>query len=541
VYFLPDSLYTTIGLIGWKPQGIKVRLFTTVAALRCYLRQARAEQLNSELEVGLVPTMGALHAGHLSLIKEAQKENDLVVVSIFVNPLQFGPTEDFHRYPRQLESDRQLCEQAGVDVIFAPTAAELGVVNQESSLPVTQVIPPEPMISLMCGRSRSGHFQGVATIVAKLLNIVQPEKAYFGQKDAQQLAIIRRLVKDLNFPIKIVGCPIIREASGLALSSRNQYLTPEQKAEAAILYQGLKEAEIAFYKGEVKSQQLMAIVKAQLARVPSLQTEYVELVHPNTLKPLTEIEEVGLLAIAARLGSTRLIDNIILSKRQPIVAIDGPAGAGKSTVARSVAQNLGLLYLDTGAMYRALTWLVLKSGISVNDEPGVTEIASTCQIDLRMSDNPQTGVRVWINGQECTQEIRSIEVTSNVSAIAAQKAVRDELVKQQRQWGEKGGLVAEGRDIGTYVFPDAELKIFLTASVEERARRRRTDLQNQGAAELSLEKMQKDLSERDWKDSHRDIAPLQKATDAIEIQTDGLSITQVTEQITTLYWEKINR
>lgn len=541
VYFLANSLYTTIGLIGWKPQGIKVRLFTTVAALRCYLRQARAEQLNSELEVGLVPTMGALHAGHLSLIKEAQKENDLVVVSIFVNPLQFGPTEDFHRYPRQLENDRQLCEQAGVDVIFAPTAAELGVVHQENSLPVTQVIPPEPMISLMCGRSRLGHFQGVATIVAKLLNIVQPEKAYFGQKDAQQLAIIRRLVQDLNLPVKIVGCPIIREPSGLALSSRNQYLTPEQKAEAAILYQGLKETEIAFYKGEVKSQQLIAIVKAQLARVPSLQTEYVELVHPNTLKPLTEIEEVGLLAIAARLGSTRLIDNIILSKRQPIVAIDGPAGAGKSTVARSVAQNLGLLYLDTGAMYRALTWLVLKSGISVNDEPGVTEIASTCQIDLRMSDHPQNGVRVWINGQECTQEIRSLEVTSNVSAIAAQKAVRDELVKQQRQWGEKGGLVAEGRDIGTYVFPDAELKIFLTASVEERARRRRADLQNQGAAELSLERMQKDLSERDWKDSHRDIAPLQKANDAIEIQTDGLSITQVTEQITTLYREKINR
>ncbi|MBE9226001.1 bifunctional pantoate--beta-alanine ligase/(d)CMP kinase [Phormidium sp. LEGE 05292] len=521
-----------------------MRLFTTVAALRCYLRQARAGQLNCEFEVGLVPTMGALHAGHLSLIAEAQKENDVVVVSIFVNPLQFGPTEDFHKYPRQLEFDRQLCEQVGVDVVFAPTAAELGVVSQEqvkkeeSSLPVTQATPPAPMVSLMCGRSRPGHFQGVTTIVAKLFNIVQPEKAYFGQKDAQQLAIIRRMVQDLNFPVKIVGCPIIREPSGLALSSRNQYLTPEQKAEAAILYQGLKQAETAFYEGEVKSQELIAIVKAQLARVPSIQTEYVELVHPDTLKPLAEIKEVGLLAIAARLGSTRLIDNILLSKRQPIVAIDGPAGAGKSTVARLVAQNLGLLYLDTGAMYRALTWLVLKSGISVDDRPGVTEIASTCQIELRMSDIPETGVRVWINGQECTQEIRSIEVTSNVSAIAAQKAVRDELVKQQRQWGEKGGLVAEGRDIGTHVFPDAELKIFLTASVEERARRRRTDLQNQGEAELSLERMQKDLSERDWKDSNRDIAPLQKATDAIEIQTDGLSIAQVTEQITSLYWEK---
>ncbi|MFB2878639.1 bifunctional pantoate--beta-alanine ligase/(d)CMP kinase [Floridanema aerugineum] len=523
-----------------------MRLFTTVAALRCYLRQARAGQLNSEFEVGLVPTMGALHAGHLSLIEKARKENDVVVVSIFVNPLQFGPTEDFHKYPRQLEFDRQLCEKVGVDAIFSPTAAELGVVGAihespvpgETALPVTQVIPPSPMISLLCGRSRQGHFQGVTTIVAKLLNIVQPENAYFGQKDAQQLAIIRRMVQDLNFPVKIVGCPIIREPSGLALSSRNQYLTPEQKAEAAILYQGLKQAEIAFEKGEVKSQPLIAIVKAQLARVSSVATEYVELVHPNTLKPLTEIEEVGLLAIAARLGSTRLIDNIILSKRQPIVAIDGPAGAGKSTVARSVAQSLGLLYLDTGAMYRALTWLVIKSGISVDDEPGVTEIASTCQIDLGMSDDPQTGVRVWINGEECTQEIRSLEVTSKVSAIAAQKAVRDELVKQQRQWGEKGGLVAEGRDIGTHVFPDAELKIFLTASVAERARRRRADLQASRGLDLSLEKMQQDLSERDSKDSNRDIAPLRKATDAIEIYTDGLSIAQVTEQITNLYREK---
>ncbi|MFB2935180.1 bifunctional pantoate--beta-alanine ligase/(d)CMP kinase [Aerosakkonemataceae cyanobacterium BLCC-F154] len=523
-----------------------MRLFTTVAALRCYLRQARAGQPNSEFEVGLVPTMGALHAGHLSLIEKARKENNLVVVSIFVNPLQFGPTEDFHKYPRQLEIDRQFCEPAGVDVIFAPTPAELGIIPlakvtpEESSLPVTEVIPPAAMISVMCGRSRLGHFPGVTTIVAKLFNIVQPDKAYFGQKDAQQLAIIRRMVQDLNFPMKIVGCPIIREPSGLALSSRNQYLTPEQKAEATILYQGLKQAEIAFHKGEVKSQQLIAIVKAQLARVSSLQTEYVELVHPNTLKPLTEIEEVGLLAIAARLGSTRLIDNILLDKRLPIVAIDGPAGAGKSTVARSVAQTLGLLYLDTGAMYRALTWLVLKSGISVDDRPGVTEIASTAQIDLRMSDDPQTGVRVWINGQECTQEIRSVEVTSNVSAIAAQKAVRDVLVQQQQQWGEKGGLVAEGRDIGTHVFPDAELKIFLTASVAERARRRRADLLASGEAELSLEKMQKDLSERDWKDSNRDIAPLQKAADAIEIQTDGLSITQVTEQIASLYWEKTN-
>jgi len=520
-----------------------VLLFTTVAALRCYLLQARTRQQESSLQVGLVPTMGALHKGHLSLIKQAREENDLVIVSIFVNPLQFGPTEDFHRYPRELEKDRQLCEQAGVDLVFAPSPAEIGLGSRENgknlSQSLTQAIPPVAMTSVMCGRSRPGHFQGVATIVTKLLNLVQPTNAYFGQKDAQQLAIIRRIVADLNIPVEIVACPIVREASGLAMSSRNKYLTSEQKQQASTLYQGLKQAEFAFAQGELRSQQLIAAVEAQLARVPSIQPEYVELVHPDTLKPLDQIEEVGLLAIAAKLGSTRLIDNILLCNRQPIVAIDGPAGAGKSTVARSVAQSLGLLYLDTGAMYRALTWLVITSGISVNDEPSVAEIASTSTIELRMSDDPETAVRVFLNNQECTQEIRSLEVTNNVSAIAAQKAVRSELVKQQRQWGEKGGLVAEGRDIGTNVFPDAELKIFLTASVEERARRRQQDLQNQGEHNLSLEKMQQSLSERDRKDSNREVAPLQKAADAIEIRTDGLSAVEVTQRIVNLYQLKI--
>lgn len=520
-----------------------MRLCTTVVALRCYLRQARAGQFETEPQIGLVPTMGALHAGHLSLIERARQENDIVVVSIFVNPLQFGPTEDFQKYPRQLEKDRQLCEQAGVDVIFAPTAEEIIMSNRKSEptqqMSVTQVVPQLAMTSVMCGRSRKGHFQGVATIVTKLFNLVEPTTAYFGQKDAQQLAIIRCLVADLNFPVEIVGCPTLREPSGLALSSRNQYLTAEQKQQASVLYRGLKQAQVAFRAGERKTAALVADVEAELAKVPAIEPEYIELVHPSTLIPLEEIKEVGLLAIAARLGSTRLIDNILLSSHLPIVAIDGPAGAGKSTVARLVAQSLGLLYLDTGAMYRALTWLVLKSGISVNDQPAVAEIASQCQIELRMSDDPQSPVRVWINGSECTQEIRSMEVTSQVSAIAAQKAVRSELVKQQRQWGEKGGLVAEGRDIGTHVFPNAELKIFLTASVEERARRRQHDLQIQGEQHLSLERMQQDLSERDWKDSHREVAPLQKSADAVEILTDGLSVADVTALIVNLYREKV--
>lgn len=524
-----------------------MRLFTTIAALRCYLRLCRLDKSKPELAIGFVPTMGALHVGHLSLIERARQENDIVIVSIFVNPLQFGPTEDFQQYPRTLEQDRQLCEQAGVDTIFAPSAEELVMGDgnnsdlspvSERSSPMTTVVPPASMTSILCGNFRSGHFQGVATIVTKLLNLVQPDRAYFGQKDAQQVAIIRHLVRDLNFPVEIVSCATVREPSGLAYSSRNQYLTPEQKEQATVLYHSLQQAQQAFRSGESCSVALIATVKAELATVPTIKPEYVELVHPNTLRPLEKVEEVGLLAIAARLGSTRLIDNILLRNRKPIVAIDGPAGAGKSTVAKAVAQSLELLYLDTGAMYRALTWLVLQSGISIEDEPAIAELASNCQIQLAQSDEPLAPVRVWINDREVTQAIRSLEVTSHVSAIAAQRSVRQELVKKQQRWGEKGGIVVEGRDIGTHVFPDAELKIFLTASVQERARRRQQDLKEQGEVNLSLDQLKQSLSERDWKDSHRDVAPLQKALDAVEIQTDNLSIIEVTARIVNLYREK---
>lgn len=532
-----------------------VRRLTTIAGLRCYLdlhrlsqppsREYEASPIGEVSVVGLVPTMGALHAGHLSLIQRARRENKIVVVSIFVNPLQFGPQEDFSRYPRTLEQDQQLCEAAGVDVIFAPNPQEMGVSPPSppsalSPIPPTQVLPPHPMTAVLCGRSRIGHFEGVATIVTKLLNLVQPDRAYFGQKDAQQLAIIRRFVTDLNLPVEIVGCPIVREPSGLALSSRNQYLTTEQRSQAAILYRGLKRAEVAFQAGERLSHVLISLVKAELATVAEIAPEYVELVDPITMQPLETVEDTGLLAVAARLDATRLIDNVLLSHRQPIVAIDGPAGAGKSTVARLVAQHLGLLYLDTGAMYRALTWLVLQSGIAVDDEPGVAELVSQCEIDLQRQDEPSGDVtcpsfKVWINGQEVTQQIRNLEVTANVSAIAAHPAVRQELVRQQRRYGRHGGIVIEGRDIGTNVFPDAELKIYLTASVQERARRRQLDLKNQGKGDISLDQLEQSIFERDRKDSTRTLAPLRKAVDAIELQTDNYTIAEVVEQIVQLY------
>jgi pantoate ligase/cytidylate kinase len=492
------------------------------------------------LTIGLVPTMGALHQGHLSLIQRSRQENGLVVVSLFVNPLQFGPNEDFQRYPRPLERDRQLCQQAGVDVLFAPSASEMYGKSADrqagEQTAVTQVIPPVTMTNVLCGRSRPGHFQGVATVVTKLFNIVQPDRAYFGQKDAQQVAIIRRLVADLNVPVEVVSCPIVREANGLAMSSRNQYLTESERAQAAILFQSLRRAEQFFLAGKLFRDDLIGAVKQEIGKVPAVQLEYAELVHPDTLIPLDHVEEEGLLALAAQIGSTRLIDNIVLQTRKPILAIDGPAGAGKSTVVRQVAQALGLLYLDTGAMYRAVTWLALKSGTPIEDAAAIAELVSQC--DIQISGDP-TAVSVAIYGQDVTREIRTLEVTAKVSAIAAQPAVRRELVKRQQAYGHKGGVVMEGRDIGTYVFPDAELKIFLTASVRERARRRQQDLRNQGQGDIGLEELEQSIVERDRIDSTRAFAPLRQAADAIEIQTDNLSVDEVTAKIVSLYEEKL--
>ncbi|HCA93563.1 MAG TPA: cytidylate kinase [Cyanobacteria bacterium UBA9226] len=400
----------------------------------------------------------------------------------------------------------------------------------------TMVVPPESITSVLCGRFRPGHFQGVATIVTKLLNLVQPNRAYFGQKDAQQLAIVRRLVADLNIPVEIVACPTVREASGLAFSSRNQYLTEAQKAQASILYRSLQEGAKVFQAGDCDRAVIIEAVRSKLAEVSDIEVEYIELVDPQSLKSIAKIEASGLLAIAARLGTTRLIDNMVLQKRRPIVAIDGPAGAGKSTVTRRVAQELGLMYLDTGAMYRAITWQVMSAGIKIDDEPAIAQLVSQSEISLTQSDE---GLQVWINGEEVTQEIRSLEVTANVSAIAAIPAVRLALVKQQQRWGAKGGIVAEGRDIGTFVFPDAELKIFLTASVEERARRRFLEIKEREESDVTLAQLEEDIHQRDLRDSTRAIAPLRKAEDAIEINTDGMNISEVTQYIINLYRQNL--
>ncbi len=486
--------------------------------------------------------MGALHIGHLSLIDRARVENTCVVVSIFVNPLQFGKGEDFEKYPRTLESDRQICETAGVEAIFAPSAEEIGVNDPH----VTQVIPPPEMMNIMCGRSRIGHFQGVATIVTKLLNIVQPDRAYFGEKDGQQLAIIRRLVNDLNLPVEIVGCPTFRELSGLAYSSRNQYLSESDRLLAPHLYQSLLKGKQIFSQNssKISPSAIPAASRDYLSKLPAIALEYIELVDVKTMQPchtITSSSEL-MLAIAARIGNTRLIDNILLSQtitpRKPIIAIDGPAGAGKSTVTKLVANKLGLLFLDTGAMYRSVTLAVLREGIDLNDHQKVEAIASKSQIQLFANAIAGQPMQVFLNGEDITTAIRQPEVTANVSAIAAQSAVREILVKQQQIIGQSGGVVMEGRDIGTHVFPDAEVKIFLTASASERAKRRHSDLIAQGQVAPDLATLEKEISERDRQDSSRIHAPLIQAEDATLVNTDSLTIEEVVEAIVNLYKSK---
>jgi pantoate ligase / CMP/dCMP kinase len=277
-------------------------IFTTPSELGHYLQSHRSQS------IGFVPTMGALHRGHQSLLDRARHENTLAIVSIFVNPLQFGANEDLDRYPRQLEIDRVICETAGIDALFVPTVASMGLDNS-----LTQVIPPATLMSGLCGRTRVGHFQGVATIVTKLLNIVQPDRAYFGEKDAQQLAIVRRIVADLNLPVNVVGCPTVREDTGLALSSRNQYLSHTARTQAAGIYRSLQQAQKLVELGDSSTQAIVAAVKAELSTIPEFNLEYLELVNPHNLQSIDWLEHRALLAIAGSIENVRLIDNILLN------------------------------------------------------------------------------------------------------------------------------------------------------------------------------------------------------------------------------------
>jgi pantoate--beta-alanine ligase len=287
---------------------MRTRLVTRIADVKMEVARARAR---GEI-IGFVPTMGAMHKGHLSLIKAALRECQYVVVSIFVNPAQFGPTEDYKKYPRTLEEDKRLCGEAGVHLIFAPDAKQIYPPGF-----ATYVTPEEFLAGRLCGKSRHRHFRGVDTVVLKLFNIVMPDAAYFGQKDYQQCVIIKQMVRDLNLSVNIKVMPTVRERDGLAMSSRNSYLSPEERKQAVCLYQSLEKAkelvqdESVTDAAKLKRAMRRIIMKNNLVRI-----DYAQIVHPQTLEPLKKVAGEAVAALAVFVGKTRLIDNIILRSQK---------------------------------------------------------------------------------------------------------------------------------------------------------------------------------------------------------------------------------
>ena len=277
-----------------------MRLVETVQEMQQICRELRT----TTSSLGLVPTMGALHAGHMSLVQRARVECSIVAASIFVNPLQFAPTEDLDKYPRTFADDTQQLKAAGVDILFAPSVAEMYPSGSLTTITVADIS------DRLDGASRPGHFTGVATVVAKLLHIVAPHRAYFGQKDAIQLAVLRHMVRDLNFDVQLIGCPIIRDPDGLALSSRNRYLTPDERQHALVLHRTLTHIEQRITSGTHDTTTLLREGNQILQAEPTVRTDYLAIVDPNTLTPVDHVHPGSLIAVAAWIGGTRLIDNV---------------------------------------------------------------------------------------------------------------------------------------------------------------------------------------------------------------------------------------
>ncbi len=283
-----------------------MEVIETISRMKEVVKSLRLE----EKTIGFVPTMGYLHEGHLSLVRAAKKEAEAIVVSIFVNPIQFGPKEDFHCYPRDLERDKSLLAREGVDFLFVPAAEEMYPPDYQTYVEVTRLQEG------LCGRSRPGHFRGVATVVLKLFHIVSPDLAYFGQKDVQQAVIIERMVRDLNLEIKIRVLPIVRDADGLALSSRNTYLSPQERQSALAIPRSLNEAARLIAQGEKKVEVIKGKMEEIIASEPFLRIDYLEIVDPEKLTPLKEISGPTLIAVAVYCGQTRLIDNLLLPEKK---------------------------------------------------------------------------------------------------------------------------------------------------------------------------------------------------------------------------------
>jgi len=297
------SVYISRAVSTFKtPNDLPLKIYTTIDEMRSASRALRG----AGKRVGFVPTMGALHEGHLSLVRAARGSSDVAAASIFVNPTQFGPTEDLAKYPRSFERDCELLERDGVELLFAPSVEEMYPAGAVTWVTV------EGLSDKLDGRSRPGHFRGVATVVAKLFHIVEPDAAFFGQKDAAQVAIVRRMVRDLDLPVEIVVGPIVREADGLAMSSRNAYLDPEQRKRALVLHRSLTRVQELADARERNAAQLVAAGREEFSRESSVRLDYFEIVDADTLESVEDISGGALVAVAAFVGSTRLIDNVVL-------------------------------------------------------------------------------------------------------------------------------------------------------------------------------------------------------------------------------------
>ena len=486
---------------------------------------------NLKGEINFIPTMGNLHDGHKKLISTAKNSNcNINLVSIFINPLQFENKEDLENYPKSIDNDIQIAFSHGADAIFIPSTVDIYPPNEKN---IDYLKASKELSSALCGLKRTGHFDGVCTVVYRLLNLVKPKNLYLGEKDWQQLLILKNLISEKKLNIDIKSIPTQRDIDGIPFSSRNILLSKNERKLIRLFSEELFLAKNIFK--QEKKINLKNITKKLKSN--NISIEYLEHLNPYNLQKANLKDNISILAGAIICGKTRLIDHVFLMKRNPIIAIDGPAGSGKSTVTKLIAEKLKLLYLDTGAMYRALSWLLIREKINYHKKNELNKFLKN--ISIVFKSNANVTQDVFINDYCVTEEIRSPVINSIVSKISSIKEIRQYLVEEQRKIGESGGLVAEGRDIGSTVFPDAELKIFLTASIDERAKRRKDELESKDSKEIDFNQLKELIKKRDFEDSNREISPLIKANDAIELITDGYSINEVVDKIVDFYNEKI--
>ncbi len=478
--------------------------------------------------INFVPTLGNLHRGHQRLIETAKNYyKNLTLVSIFLNPLQFNNKNDLITYPKTIEKDIKKGFSAGADAIFIPSFKDIYPEPNN----IKKIRASRDLTSALCGLTREGHFDGVCTVVFQLLNLIEPKTIFLGEKDWQQLLILKEMIIDLKLNVKVKSVRTHRDFDGVPFSSRNSLLSSSERKTLKVFSEILLNAKNSFFNG--KKINLISIIKEIKAN--NLEVEYLE--HLDAYNFKEPSSNITILAGAVLFGNKRFIDHIFLMKRKPIIAIDGPAGSGKSTITKLIANKLNFIYLDTGAMYRALSWFLIHKEANYENTIELENILKNVQIVFKT--NSENNQDVYINEYCVTKEIRSQDVSLLVSKIASINQVREFLVSEQRKIGDFGGIIAEGRDIGTHVFPNAELKIFLTASINERAKRRKLELEEKGNLNIDFDTIKNQIRDRDYDDSNRKISPLKKAKDALEIVTDGYSIDEIVDKISEIYSDRI--